>query len=448
MKNSIKLIAATAFTVLLTNSAKAQSQISFFHLGDYVQQSTDVSPVYIPKNSFSFGLPGVSLSFSNGFSSSDLLTVEAGTENTTDQFGNDTERLDYNFQNIYDQVDGDYNDLSLIQSVNILNLAFKRKHGSLSLFVNQKSNVNWQMSKNGLLNLFNDGLAKTGNSIVIDDNVDVTSYVEGGVGFTQQFLKDKLAIGVRVKYLIGISNGSTEEDGTAQIDINNDMSWTINTNNAFARTAGLTGEDDEEFSTANSGIGFDIGASYEIIPNLVIEAAVNDIGSITWKENVKEYYLEDVTNLKHDGTDLRSDNDVLEELEALVETGKLDASEREGSSYKTSLMTTSYLSASYKLANIHQFRATMYNNHKLEDSKAILALGYNLALDKTTYGVVGIKNDQGDMDLGVNLATKLGPLQLYLATDNLNKLLGPVEDIRQANIRFGLNFVFGYNKWL
>lgn len=447
MKNSIKLIAATAFTVFLSNSVKAQSQISFFHLGDYVQQSADVSPVYIPKNSFSLGLPGVSLSLGNGFSASDLLTVVPGTENSVDSNGNDTERLQYNFQNVYDQLDGDYNNLVFSLNTNILNLSFKRKHGSLSFFVNQKTNLNWQISKNGFVNLLNDGLAKPQNTILLNDQVDVTSYVESGIGFTQQFLNDKLAIGVRVKYLLGIANGSTEEDGTAQIDVNDDLSWTLNTNNAFARSAGFVDED-TEFSTSNSGIGFDIGASYEIIPNLVIEAAVNDIGSITWNDNIKEHFLEDVTNLGHSGTDLNSNNDVLEDLEALVEDGNLEAGEREGTSYETSLATTSYLSASYKLANIHQFRATMFNNHQLEDSEAIVALGYNIALDRTTYGVVAIKNEQGEIDYGLNLATKLGPLQFYLATDNLNKLLGPIEDIKQANVRLGINLVFGYNKWL
>ncbi|NJB83806.1 DUF5723 family protein [Wenyingzhuangia aestuarii] len=446
MKNYIKLITATAFTVLLTNSVKAQSQISFFHLGDYVQQSTDVSPVYIPKNSFSFGLPGVSLSLSNGFSSSDLLTVVPGTENTTDQFGNDKEELEYNYKNVYDQIEGDHNDLDFVQSINILNLAFKRKHGSLSFFVNQKSNINWQMSKNGIVNILANGIT---DQVLFDDNMDITTYAEAGVGFTQQFLNDKLAVGVRVKYLIGAANGSTQENGTAQINVNDDLTWTINTNEAVARVAGVPLGDDEdyEFSTNNSGIGFDIGASYEIIPNLVIEAAVNDIGSITWKENIKEYYMENVTDLVIDGADLDAGGDVLEELVDELEEN-MELGEREGSSYKTSLATTSYLSASYKLANVHQFRATMFNNHTVEDSEAILALGYNLSLDRTTYGIVGIKNAYGEMDLGVNLATKIGPLQIYLATDNLNRILGPVEDLKQANIRFGLNFVFGYNKWL
>ncbi|ANW95470.1 hypothetical protein AXE80_03885 [Wenyingzhuangia fucanilytica] len=433
MKNYTKLIATIAFTVLGYNSVKAQSEVSFFHLGDYVQQSTDVSPVYIPKNSFSFGLPSIGLAVGNGFASSDLLTPVTGTE-----------KLEYNYKNVYNTLDSDYNQLNQKVTLNILNLAFKRKHGSISFFVNAKQNMGWHMSKNGIVNLLANGI---NDEVLFNDKINTTVYAEGGVGFTQQFLNDKLAVGVRVKYIIGLANGSTEEDGFAKINVNDDLTWTINTQNAIARVSGYRDGEDYEFSTANTGFGFDIGASYEIIPNLVVEAAVNDIGSITWKEKVTEYYLEDVTNLVVDGVDLDTDGDIIEELGDKL-ADDVGHGEREGESYKTSLATNTYISASYKLGGIHQFRATMFNDLKNKDNSATIALGYNVALDRTTYGVVGIKNAQGDIDFGLNLATKLGPLQIFLATDNINKVLGAVQDIKQVNLRFGLNFVFGYNKWL
>lgn len=433
MKNYKKLITAIAFTVLGYNSVKAQSEISFFHLGDYVQQSTDVSPVYIPKNSFSFGLPGIGLAVGNGFASSDLLTPVAGTE-----------RLEYNYKNVYNTLEGDYNQLNQKVTVNILNLAFKRKHGSISFFANVKENMAWHMSKNGIVNLLANGIV---DEVLFNDKINSNVYAESGIGFTQQFLNDKLAIGVRVKYIIGLANGSTQEDGFAKISVNDDLTWTINAQDAIARVAGYSDDEDYQFSTANSGFGFDIGASYEIIPNLVIEAAVNDIGSITWKENIKEYYINDINNLIIDGVDLDTNGDILEQLGDKL-ADDVGTGERDGESYKTSLATNSYVSASYKLGGIHQFRATMFNDLKNTENASTIALGYNVALDRTTYGVVGIKNAQGDIDFGLNLATKLGPLQVYLATDNINKVLGAVEDIKQVNLRFGINFVFGYNKWL
>lgn len=440
MKNTIKNLIILVATVFTSNQIIAQNgNISLFHLGDYVHQTSNVSPVYIPKNSFSLGLPGlsgVSAQLNNGFKATDLL-IESGND------------LELDFLNLYNTLESDYNELNQSLSVNLLSLAFKRKHGSISFFVNAKENINWQMSKNGFINLMANGITQDAQTILIDDQINSTAYIEGGIGFTQQFLNDKLAIGVRLKYLIGLANGSTEEDGYASLDVNNNYTWTINSNNAIAKVAGVDPEntEDYEFSTKNSGFGFDIGATYEILPNLEIEVAVNDIGSITWKENVKEYYIEDSNNVTVDGVNLDSDDDLLDDLEDKLNQDIITG-EREGSSYTTSLATNSYASLSYKLKNIHQFRATLFNNHTIEDAESIIALGYNIALKKTTYGVVGIKNAHGDLDFGLNIATKLGPLQLYVVSDNVNQILAlRPEEKKNINVQFGVNFVFGYNKW-
>ncbi len=433
MKNIFKTIAIAAFTVAISNSIQAQSQISFFHLEDYVSQTAEVSPVYIPKNSFTLGLPSVGLNLASGLAYNEIYTIDPSNN----------DKVNLNFDSIYENIDGDFNTININETLNILNLSFKRKHGSLSFFVNHQTNVNAQFSKNGILKLPAKGITGT---ILLNDSAEVVSYAEAGVGFTQQFLNNKLAIGVRVKYLVGIVNGATDANANARIDINDDTTWTINTSDAIARTSGYNDSDNYEFSPKNSGVGFDIGASYEIIPNLIVEAAINDIGSITWKTDVKEYFIEDTTNKVINGGDLRSDSDIFEDILDDLGTG-----EREGTSYKTSLATTSYLSASYKLFNRHQFRATLFNNHQLEDTEAVLGLGYNYEKEKSTIGVVGIKNDQGEFDFGVNLAAKLGPLQLFAATDNLNQILSGFkkpEEVKQANIRFGLNIALGYNKWL
>ncbi|WP_010134908.1 DUF5723 family protein [Ochrovirga pacifica] len=442
MKNTIKLIALMANTVFTSHSVCAQnSQVSLFHLGDYVLQTTNISPVYIPKNSFSLGLPGlggVGAQLSNGFTASDLLKEVPGTN-----------RLEYDFLNTYNTIKGDYNTLSQTANVTLLNLAFKRKKGSISFFINARENVNWQMSKKGLIHLMANGLTQESNGIFIDDQLNTTAYIESGVGFTQQFFNNKLAVGIRIKSLIGLANGSTQNNAFASIQVNDDYTWTINTRNAVARVTGIQLADNNEFefTTDNTGLGFDIGATYEIIPNLNLEVAVNDIGSITWKKGVKEYYIEDTQNLIVDGVDLKTDDDILDKLEDELDED-LEMGEREGKSYTTKLATNSYASLSYLLASKHLFRATMFNKHTIKNTESVIALGYNIALDKTTYGIVGIKNAQGNLDFGFNLATKLGPLQLYLVSDNVNQIFAKPEDAQNINLQFGINLVFGYNKWL
>lgn len=443
----LKIIIAIAFTVLSTYGTKAQNnQISFFHLGDYVSQTQDVSPVYIPKNSFTLGLPGISgigMGFSNGFAGGDLLQAIDG---------NDDESV-VDTRSILNNLDGDYNTLNLNTTVSILNMAFKREKGSLTFFINARENLTWQMSR-GFLTILGDGI----KDFTLNDRGDGSAYLETGIGFTQQFLDKKLAVGVRLKYLSGIVNASIKEDAVASLDVDNNAfilennvrvrndnfgNWNVNASNAVARTS--YDEDNVIGFGNNSGFGFDIGATYEIIPDLTIEAAVNDIGSIKWDTNVKEHFVADGNyTITADQIDLTDDGDIgeqiLDNLEDRIPTG-----EREASSYSTSLATSSYVSLSYKLAQLNNFRLTMFNDHSQEDTNPVFAAGYNLDFKKNTLGGVVVSRD-GEIDLGVNFALKLGFFQLYMVSDNVDNIFTAPREIKNLNLRLGLNFVFGYNQ--
>jgi len=433
-----------AISIFILDGLQAQNNISFFHLEDYVQQTTDVSPVYVPKNSLSLGiLPGINgvyASISSDLPANLILTPDTNNSNAND----------LNFQSIIDNLKGNHLNLDVQQSINILQLSFKKEKGSFTFFANQKLNTNFSFSKNGIFNIANGGLRLNNNQILFDDEINGTAFIEIGAGITRQFLNQKLAIGLKAKYIIGLANISTFDDGSLIIDIEDDYSWVINSKNAGIRSSSIIDDTDNLFSLNNTGIGFDIGASYKILPNLEVELAINDIGSITWKNNVNEYLLDNVTDIVIDGVDLTNDGDLEEEFFDKIEEAT-NGRERNGGTYKTSLPTNSYLSVSYKLGFIHQFRATMFNRHTFTDNKPVLAAGYNLALKRTTYGVVGIKDEVGNANLGINLATKLGPLQLYFASDNLVSTLSNLntpEKITKVNARVGINFVFGYKKWI
>ena len=64
--------------------------------------------------------------------------------------------------------------------------------------------------------------------------------------------------------------------------------------------------------TGNTGFGFDIGATYSFSKKFSIEVAVNDIGSITWEENVVNYNIEDLDNAVFDGVNLDTETGSLE----------------------------------------------------------------------------------------------------------------------------------------
>jgi len=57
------------FLVIAANNINAQDYFSFYNLGDYVVQTQNISPVYIPKNSFTLAIPVANLgfNFNSGF---------------------------------------------------------------------------------------------------------------------------------------------------------------------------------------------------------------------------------------------------------------------------------------------------------------------------------------------------------------------------------------------
>lgn len=425
-----------AFLVVGMSNINAQDYFSFYNLGDYVVQTQNISPVYIPKNSFTFAIPVANVGFNlnSGFKVNELLVQNKTTNN-----------LEFNLANLYNEAE-DVNDLNLDVTVNLFYMAFKRKRGSFTIFANTRATNNWRYSKDFL------GIAANGitSNFSLNEINEVNEYNEIGVGITQTFFNDKLAIAVRAKYLNGFVHNSTQEGATASLEIDESGNFILSAQNATVNSSG-TGvfeEDSEDFKifTENTGWGFDFGATFKATKKLTFEIAVNDVGSITWKDDVKNFNIEDVKDAIYSGVDLRDDaggleNNALDELESLFNTNETE------NEFKQSLNMKTYLSARYALTEKNTFTLAAFNTHAFDEFKPSYSLGYNRTLKKTTFGVLtsmgGVDND---FLFGANFAVKLGPLQLYAATDSLKALFTQPEEASSANVRVGLNLVFGYNK--
>ena len=429
-----------AIICISISNVNAQDYLSFYNLEDYVVQTQNISPVYIPKNSFTFAIPGANLgfNFNSGFKVNELL-VQDETTNT----------LTYNLGNLYDNAE-DVNDMNIDLTVNLFYMAFKRKRGSLTIFANTKVTNNWRYSKD-FLKIAAQGITQ---NFTLNDQNEYTGYNEIGIGFTQTFLNDRLAIAVRAKYLNGMVHSSTADDGQVSLEIDETTGeYTIYAENATVNSAGSVffENSDEEFKffTGNTGFGFDFGATFKATKKLTIELAVNDIGSIDWTEDVKNFNIEDTgaAGVLYDGINLRPEDggnigtDALDKLEEITETNETF----EG--FETKLNMKSYASLRYALTEKNTFTLAAFNTHAFDEFEPSYSLGYNRTLKKTTYGVLasmgGVDNE---LLFGANFAVKLGPLQLYAATDSLKAIFEKPEEATGANVRVGLNFVFGYNK--
>jgi hypothetical protein len=135
------------------------------------------------------------------------------------------------------------------------------------------------------------------------------------------------------------------------------------------------------------------------------------------------------------------ENKALDELETIFETNETEKA------FKSELNMKTYLSARYALTEKNTFTLALFNTNAFDEFKPSYSLGYNRTLKKTTFGVLtsmgGVNNE---FLFGANFAAKLGPFQLYAATDSLKAIFNKPEESTGANIRIGLNLVFGYNK--
>lgn len=145
---------------------------------------------------------------------------------------------------------------------------------------------------------------KTGESAQVR-NLGLSSDAYAEAGFNYSFpIGEKFYVGARVKFLVGlaraksyftqfnVSLGENEwyAEAVGELEVNSNL-LTIPTR----QEAGQDGvyrnyyqlddmEFDAKFKPAGYGAAFDIGATYEPIPNLLVSAAVNDIGFIAWNK--------------------------------------------------------------------------------------------------------------------------------------------------------------------
>ena len=417
---------------VLMNSVKAQDNLSFYNLGDYVIQTHNVSPIYLPKYKVSLGTPlNVGININSKIKLSDLL-VDSGNNI----------KIDFNKLNA---AAADANIIATNVVANIFMLGLKTNKGSITFFANAKSNLAWQFSKDFTTvaaNGFDESFALT------TEKLDFTSYNEIGIGITRTFLDDKLSIGLRLKSLFGIAHSSLEEGAQFSLDINPaNFLWTLNATNATLNTSGISDiPNNMALFGNNNGFGMDLGLGYEINEKFSFELSINDLGSINWKNDVTNYNVLDVSNAVYSGVDFQNSEDVQDEIENALNDilGVTETQE----SFKSKIGSRTFFSAKYKMSEKNVFRATYFsNNNPYINIKPSFGLGYNRELNSATYGVVASTggNNEG-FRIGANLAVQLGFFQLYTALDDLSSLSnigGKVQDSNTANFRFGINFLFG-----
>lgn len=131
-----------------------------------------------------------------------------------------------------------------------------------------------------------------------DIGVATQNYLEAGFNYSFPLMNDRLYVGVRAKFLVGVARGKLNYDHF-RVTLADDI-WRIDATGQLDVTGGglapenLPYADNGTFTPADLadsfkptkpvGYGFavDLGATYDILPDLQASLAVNDLGFISW----------------------------------------------------------------------------------------------------------------------------------------------------------------------
>ncbi len=436
--------------LLFVNVGFAQENFSFYQLRDYVPQTQSLTPAYIPKSKVTVSLPVLnsSINYVGDFAIKDILVPQSNGNNAFD------------IDQMYSVADEE-NYFTMDFLTNLFHVQVNTKAGSFSLFTNIKGTLDLRVTDDFLKLLAEGNRNSIGQTLNFEEAVNLSVHKEFGIGYSNKILNDKLTFGVRFKYLNGTLHASTKDDAALSLYTDPvDYNLTLQSNNLTMNTAGIAlladpdAYPDEDFGSYatwsdNHGFAIDLGASYDITERWNVAASVNDIGYINWEENVKNYEISDATyTFTGAEIDVNNTENIGEEIENEFEENYQD--DENSDPFTSNLTVTSYVSGAYKFGknNNHKAGVTVFNKFIFNQFNPSAAVSYNYLLGKkTTIGLVSSFWTYADSPkFGVNLATSLGPIQFYLATDNLLSVTAPVEEAQVVDFRFGFNILVGYGK--
>lgn len=437
----IRRIYTTVLSVILLGVAShlhAQSDLSFYHMGELTPQNNIFNPVFFPDADFYVSFPGISgvnTNWNNSFSYNDVFESIEGSDSV--QFA--PERLLSNMK------DGDR--MSFNASVSLLQIGFHVGPGAVQIFANERAKSSLFYPKQ-LLQYVLHGNGDFIEQEVVENNLRGrgTYYREYGIGYSHQLNvmgNKNLRVGVKVKYLQGIAQAHVDDDANISLltDANNLVH--VSTNQPVIYTAGFDSMEDGDYfiSNENTGYGFDIGADLQVTPKLSVAFAVNDIGSITWKEGVKNYQLKE-SEAVFGGLDLRDLDDIGDVLADTIEQ-LFDYEELEDVSYKSKLNTRIFASGSYQVIPKGTVTGTIMTRNDLGKQSFTFGVGYTHRFGKMlTMSTTVSKKPHQDFAIGGGFGARLGFMQLYTSVDNVIGFTD-VRKMQNVNVRVGMNFLFG-----
>ncbi|MDH5474657.1 MAG: DUF5723 family protein [Cyclobacteriaceae bacterium] len=463
---NIRYISLIWIGLLAVNTLYAQQEFTLYHM-PVLSQATYLNPAAVPEHkvSLSLPIPSVFVGFNNS-----ALNVKA----FVDKNGN----VDYN--KFVDGLDKNNNYLGVGANSELFHLRVKAANNFFSAHTRVVNDFRFIYPKD-LLGIGSVGI-KDGYSLS-GLGINFNSYLEYGLGFTRVKPDSKWTYGARVKMLKGIANIQTKsseielavnQNDIYQYDLNTKMEVNIaagvdplqvSSVNDISNINFNSYNDAKNVLKLNTGYAVDLGATLQFSEKLSFGIAVNNLGYINWNSYVENYSAD--VNLKFDGVILEN-IDFTGNIDSLFNT-QVDSifqsyedtfnsgTDTTQIGYKTWLPTNVFLSAHYQFSPSTRATASLYTEFFDGVSLgAVVGINHSIGrgFDFTT-SWWWFKNSGANLGLGI--VFKPAFAQFYVVMDNvlpasfikvsdpetnLSGVYLPYE-VKNFNIRVGMNFVFG-----
>jgi hypothetical protein len=476
MRGNLRYTFIIGLAMLLGDAAGQNNQLMYYM---NLPQNHLMNPAMRPSNSVYIGLPvisGTNYNINNNFLNYSDLFVKSTTSDSIISILNP----EYDIDDFISRVNK-RNSISPQFSLQTFGLGFSAGKGVYIFFdINERVEGNAVFPGDIIKLILKGNEAFVGSEINLSSfRMDLRYFREYGFGFSKDF-GSNLRIGVRPKIFSGIFS-TTLDNRSLGIKVDDNYTHTLNADVTANISAPVTVYkdneqkidsivfDDSRFDSGkgmfdfisgskNFGLGIDVGATYKISDNLIVSAAVTDVGYIKWKR--------DVSSIKAKGQFVFSGLDMTEVIngdKTLDDLGKelLDSLKDaitvtvSNAPFNTWLAPGLTVGGSYNVTKNISFGLLSYTKFIGSQVRESLTLSTNLNLGNSFSLSLGysLQNKRAD-NLGAGLAFRAGVFQFYAITDRIPIFWSRINtdggssvvlpsNWNTVNLRLGMNLTFG-----
>lgn len=290
-----------------------------------------------------------------GSLAAEVSTNSLGIQDVIDIFDSDGEF--YNNNKFYNRLKGS-NEANISINTDVISFGFYQGKNFWSFNVGARVDMDATIPKSVfdyLRTINGENFSWGGESFDIrNEKLRLNSYIEVGAGYSRT-INERLTIGGKAKLLLGAGNLDLKinqlylagkfagADSEFQLKADASLEASAKGLDLEEENGYINDVDYNNFGISGYGAGIDLGASYQVMKNLTVSAAILDLGFISWGKSS--------TQIAESNRDILIDKNNYERSTEVLDFDLYGLQKKESKSRTTSLSPTMVLGGEYGLLN-------------------------------------------------------------------------------------------------